>query len=184
MNLWQRFRHMVVHRRLPLFWTVAAIGVVGPWVLDAPSSADSELGSGSQTLCEVASVHDGDTMTLRCPGREAVKVRLHCIDAPEIEQEPWGRRASDHLEELSGGIVRLVDHGRGRWGRVVGQVFTLDDVNLNLRMVAEGWAPVYPDYCTDMRYYRSQQEAQEGALGIWAQPGEHQTPWAWRREYR
>jgi len=181
MNLWQRFRHMVVHRRLPLFWTVAVVGVVGPWALRVPLSADVALANGRQTSCEVASVHDGDTMTLRCPGRGTIKVRLYCIDAPEIEQAPWGRRSTDHIEGLAGPTVRLVDHGRGRWGRVIGQIFTPAGVNVNRQMVADGWASVYPNHCNAARYYRAQDSAREMRLGVWSEPGAHQRPWDWRR---
>ena len=115
------------------------------------------------------------------PGRENLNVRRYCIDAPETEQEPWGDQSTEHLKGLIGPEVRLVDHGRGRWGRVIGQIFTSDGEDLNLAMVRDGWAPVYPHYCDDRAYYRAEAAAQARRRGVWSEPGMHQQPWEWRR---
>jgi len=180
MNLWQRFRHMVVHRRLPLFWTVAVFGVVGPWVLHVPISADSNLANGRQTSCQVESVHDGDTMTLRCPGRGTVKVRLYCIDAPEMEQEPWGRRSRDYLRRIVGTEVQLVKHDTDRYGRVVAEVFSREE-NLNLAMVRAGWAAEYDDFCGELSYRKAERVARDGNRNIFSRRGLQRSPWEWRQ---
>jgi endonuclease YncB( thermonuclease family) len=56
------------------------------WLLAAACTA-----AGAEP-CAVDHCHDGDTCTLVC-GRDMdtprrVKVRLHCIDAPELAQAP------------------------------------------------------------------------------------------------
>jgi endonuclease YncB( thermonuclease family) len=43
---------------------------------------------------QVIKVHDGDTLTLMINGRMR-KTRLIGIDAPEMNQRPWGRRAGN-----------------------------------------------------------------------------------------
>ena len=180
MNIWQRFRHMVVHRRLPIFWTVAVIGVVGPWVLHRPLWAEPGRGTGIQTLCEVASVHDGDTMTVNCPRRRAVKIRLYCIDAPEIAQVPWGRQSREHFRGLVGESVTVSAHGQERYGRTLAEVFS-GRRNLNLQQVRNGWAAQYDRYCSEPAYRDAEQAAKDSGAGIWSSPGLHQTPWVWRR---
>ena len=47
----------------------------------------------------VIAVNDGDTVTLRMDGKE-YRTRLIGMDAPEMGQEPWGRRAREHLKKL------------------------------------------------------------------------------------
>ena len=47
----------------------------------------------------VIKVNDGDTITLRMDNR-IYKTRLIGFDAPEMGQEPWGKKARDHLRTL------------------------------------------------------------------------------------
>src|SRR5512147_3116745 len=47
----------------------------------------------------VIAVNDGDTVTIRMNGKE-YRTRLIGMDAPEMGQEPWGRRAQEHLRTL------------------------------------------------------------------------------------
>jgi endonuclease YncB( thermonuclease family) len=42
------------------------------------------------------SVHDGDTLRVRSPKGEVIKVRFACVDAPELKQ-PMGEEARNHL---------------------------------------------------------------------------------------
>lgn len=48
---------------------------------------------------KVTMVHDGDSVSVIFRGREE-RVRLIGIDAPELGQKPWGRKAKKHLEEI------------------------------------------------------------------------------------
>jgi endonuclease YncB( thermonuclease family) len=52
--------------------------------------------------------------------------------------------------------------------------------SINLRMVADGQAAVYPKYCHERRFYRAEQQAREERAGVWAKAGEHQAPWRTR----
>jgi micrococcal nuclease len=47
----------------------------------------------------VVSVNDGDTIRVRT-GNKTVTVRLVCIDAPEMKQNPWGQQSSARLKQL------------------------------------------------------------------------------------
>lgn len=129
--------------------------------------------------CQVLNVHDGDTMRVNCQG-EKIKVRLYCIDAPELKQEPWGEQSRDFLRSITGPEVRLEVKDKDRYGRLVSGVFS-DGVSLNREMVSAGEAAVYRRYCNDQDLYSLQEEASHQGLGVWSLPGEQQRPWAWRR---
>lgn len=147
----------------------------------SPSSTPS---SGSQDACQVVKIYDGDTMTLQCPGyNDQTKVRMYCIDTPEIAQKPWGYTARDHLRKIATDHVRVEQHDKDRYGRVVGEVFA-GNVNLNLEQVRMGHAAVYEAYCKSVLYQQAQTEARQAKRGIWAEPGLHQTPWEYRASKR
>ncbi len=132
--------------------------------------------------CEVVSIYDGDTMTLLCSeNSEKTKVRLYCIDTPEMDQIAWGTEARDHLRSLTGKTVKLVEIDEDIYGRTVGEVYS-NNINLNLAQVKAGKAAVYDAFCEKPDYKAAEQEAKEAQLGIWAEPGLHQTPWEWRKQ--
>jgi len=132
--------------------------------------------------CAVDHCHDGDTCTLVCgcdtdtPRR--VKVRLHCIDAPELAQAPWGRWSAEALRWYvpAASVVDLEAVTTDRYGRIVG-VLHARGVRVNVEMVRQGFAAVYERYCADPVYYDARELAQGMRLGIWAVPGLHQRPW-------
>jgi endonuclease YncB( thermonuclease family) len=150
--------------------------------------ADRLVGEELPRLCALAAVVDGDTLALVCNG-EPVRVRLHCIDAPELGQGPWGRASRDHLASQAPRTLILVpvptEHGyRDRFGRVVGEVLTPDQDRRNLGMaqVLTGQAVVYPKYCNDERYVWVEGVARQARIGVWRSPGRQQTPWVWRHQ--
>lgn len=124
--------------------------------------------------------HDGDTCTV-ITGATEVKVRLYCIDAPELDQYPWGDRARAALGLSRGDRVTLVRHGTDRYGRVIAEIIRPDGQNAGLELVRAGHAAVYRRYCRTDAYYRAEDEARRVVEGIWLRPGEQQTPWEWRR---
>ncbi len=169
------------HKRLPIFWAAAVAGIVLPWVLTIPAVS---LQPAETEICEVRSIYDGDTMTVKCGG-ERKKVRLYCIDAPEMKQRPWGKESRDYLRAITPEQVKVVEHGKDRYGRIIGEVWTHDgdDVqeNLNLAMVWAGRAVVYPKYCRDDEYYTAEENAAAIGSGVWEKEGDWQRPWNWRR---
>ena len=137
--------------------------------------------------CRVDHCHDGDTCTLDCAG-QIVKVRLYCVDAPEIGQKPWGTISRDFLRERlpAGSSVDLVrvPGQRDRRQRTIGVLLQPDGANLNLDQVQSGWAAVYPRYCADPVYYMAQEDAEAQRRGIWRTGGAQQRPWEWRAAKR
>jgi endonuclease YncB( thermonuclease family) len=79
-------------------------------------------------------VVDGDTFRYG-----AERVRLRCIDTPELN-EPGGQAARLRLEELlRSGAVRITPHGRDVYDRLVADVF-VDGRNVAEMLAEEGYA--------------------------------------------
>jgi len=140
-----------------------------------------EFLSATSGKCRVLKIYDGDTITLQCPDTsEKTRVRLYCIDTPEIRQKPWGIQARDYLRSITDKTVQLVKIDKDRYGRIVGEVYS-GKVNLNMAQVQAGQAAVYDAYCKKPEYKVAEQQAKNAGLGIWSQQGLHQTPWKWRK---
>lgn len=140
--------------------------------------------AGQELQCTITSVHDGDSMRVRCPGdRRTVPVRMEQIDAPELEQA-HGRHSRDRLRQLCrvGATATIHTEGRDQYGRLLGNVYC-DGKSVNEEMVASGSAWVYDRYVQDRDLYRLQDKARAQKRGLWGgrQP---QAPWRWRYEQR
>lgn len=157
---------------------VAGISLSG-WL---PTDNDSDRSNSSSDLCEVKRVSDGDTLTVICASGEE-KVRMYCIDTPEMKQEPWGQQARTQLQRYVdiGAQVRLERIEKDRYGRTVAEVYK-GDKNLNLAQVEVGQAAVYTRFCKKPIYQQVEQKARAAGKGIWAESGLQQAPWQWRKE--
>lgn len=136
---------------------------------------------GSDLLCEVRKVYDGDTATVSCD-QGKLKIRVWGIDAPEKKQKPWGDESQAILEEFlaSGPQVQVQVVDTDRYGRSVARMF-IEDHDVGLAMVRQGKAVVYEQYNDSQAYRDAQAEAQAQKLGIWSKPGDQQNPAAWRK---
>ncbi len=99
----------------------------------------------------VVRVLDGDTIEVM-DSRKAVRIRLVNIDAPEKKQD-YGRWSTDMMRSLvAGKTVTVTYFQRDRYGRILGQVYAPDGMNINQFMVRAGAAWVYEQYNTDLRH--------------------------------
>ena len=166
-----------------LSWIIVIIGPIVAWLFSVDSDTTPEFGR----ICQVASIYDGDTMRVICDG-ERMQLRLNCIDAPEMEQKPWGKVARDYLRTIATPSVRIIGEKKDRYGRTIAEVWTHDSdeiqENLNLSMVYSGRAAVYPQYCKEQQYYQAQKAAQSLPAGIWEKAGDWQKPWEYRKRRR
>ena len=142
---------------------------------------------------EVTSITDGDTIVVSSLENDtkgtSYTVRLACIDAPEMSQEPYGRIAKEAIEiTIPPGTsidLRVID--TDRYGRIVGEIIPnqgqFSGSNLNLLLVGSGLAFVYDKYidpCDANAYYSAQQLAMDSQHVIW-QATDLQKPWDYRR---
>jgi endonuclease YncB( thermonuclease family) len=86
-----------------------------------------------------------------------------------------------NLDSLIGRTVFVVERDTDIYGRLVGVLYTLEGVNVNLEMVCNGSAWWYSRSAKNNRAMAScQDEAKETGLGSWADD-DAMPPWVWRR---
>jgi micrococcal nuclease len=71
---------------------------------------------------KVVRIADGDTLTVLVD-KQQVRVRLSSIDAPEKGQDSSQRSHRALADLVFGKVVKIVTHGKDRYGRVIGDVF-------------------------------------------------------------
>jgi endonuclease YncB( thermonuclease family) len=134
----------------------------------------------TDSLTGPAKVIDGDTIVVA-----EQLVRLHGIDAPELDQTFWwrgqqiacGTMSLAALEALIAGVkIRCEIVERDRHGRLVAKVFSPNGVDIGRRLVSAGWALAYRRYSTD--YVAAEDEARKARRGMWR--GTFVKPWEWR----
>ncbi len=125
---------------------------------------------GPRESCVVTRVTDGDT--IRCSEE---RIRLLLIDAPEMDQGPFGRAAQAFLEAIVpvGSEVGLgYDVERlDRYGRTLAYVYRHDGRMVNAMMARQGFAVplVYPP---NVRFVDAIRAAADSAradrIGLWS----------------
>jgi len=133
----------------------------------------------------VVEVTDGDSITIETPhGGDRVKVRLHGIDAPELDQ-PYGQAVKEFVVSAVLFKEVLVRHTRqdtDRDGRVVAVVDIAGLGNLQGMLLEAGLAWVWPKYCRDCKDWEAMQAAAKSQKrGLWADENPV-PPWRWRLE--
>lgn len=102
-------------------------------------------------LSKIIKVVDGDTIDamvdLGFDTHIKCRIRLLGINAPESrtrdkEEKKRGLEAKARLKELCKGNVLLQSHGKEKYGRILGELFS-SGISLNNIMVAEGHAKEY-----------------------------------------
>ena len=130
----------------------------------------------------VASITDGDTITvaLRSEGRE--RVRLTGIDTPETKHpskpvQCFGPEASARTTELALGKpveLELDAQKRDEYGRLLAYVWLPDGRMLNLQLAAEGYAlplTIPPNVAYAEQFAAAAASAREQQTGLWADCG-------------
>jgi endonuclease YncB( thermonuclease family) len=123
----------------------------------------------------VERVSDGDTVVAITSNQTKLRIRLLGIDAPEIPHgrkpgQPFGQEARDYLDHLIGGeTVQVETYGPDRWKKRIMAVIWDDQINVNLLMVAMGYAEVYRGtrcqaYCEDL--YRAEVKPKRDRMGM------------------
>jgi endonuclease YncB( thermonuclease family) len=150
-------------------------------------------GDSSRTLvAAIGRVADGDTVIAVTNNQTKVRIRLLGIDAPEVPHgskpgQSYGEEARDYLDHLIGGkTVRVDAYGPDRYHRVLGVIWD-GPVNINLLMVAVGYAEVYRGtpcraYCRELE--QAEAKARRDRVGIWAQGERYESPAVFRRKIR
>lgn len=177
-ELGRRIASLVGRHRLAALSIACAtlLGTASAWVdyrqrqTLAEAEGPGALPPGPAPSCEVVDVVDGGTFTLDCGYDEAkpriYTVGLHCIKAPPLDQQPWGIRARDHLKSIAAHAV-AIEPVAFSGTQLVARIHDLDG-ELNLQMIADGFATVDLANCNDQRYYDAERRAMEEKKGFWA----------------
>lgn len=137
---------------------------------------------------QVASVADGDTLSLVDVNQRRRIIRLAGIDAPEKLQE-FGPQAKQQLTQFCLGKkaqaqVRTTD----RYGRTVARV-SCEGVDVAALMLEKGMAWHFSRYASTQPGQESDSDkaaqtlAKTGRVGLWGMP-EPIAPWDWRANHR
>jgi endonuclease YncB( thermonuclease family) len=132
-------------------------------------------------LGRVERVADGDTITVSIDGERA-RVRLHQIDAPEMDQPGASEARRALAEKVDGRLVRLHVETVDDYGRLVADVY-LGERDINRELVREGHAWAYRRYLRDRSLLDDEATARQGGLGLWGLP-DPVAPWDWRQARR
>jgi micrococcal nuclease len=134
----------------------------------------------------VVSVGDGDTIRVRT-GNKTVTVRLACIDAPEMKQNPWGQQSSARLKQLLpvGQAITLRPVETDKYKRLVAEIY-VGNRSINVNMVQEGQAIVYRQYlkgCPQSKdsLLQGENTAKQQRLAFWSQANPVM-PWDFRHK--
>ena len=153
-----------------------------------PSLSESKgnrKGNATIRYCRVISVHDGDSMRMRCPGfRNTLRIRLDQIDAPELTQA-HGKKSREFLRSLCPHRSSAVLHDLGvdSYNRHLARIYC-QGIDVNAAMVKSGAAWVYDYHASDRDLYRLQNAAQAQKRGIWSGPAKPTPPWEFRYRQR
>lgn len=138
----------------------------------------------------VIKVNDGDTVTVVI-GRRHERIRLIGIDAPELGQRPWGRKAKEHIKEIidrsnSTVIIEFDVQRRDRYRRLLAYLWTRDRHLINFEMLRDGYAVLYT-FPPNIKYVDTlrdgQRQAREKRLGIWERGGLKEMPSEYRKRH-
>ena len=150
----------------------------------------AEQKAKKSSTAHVHKVHDGDTVTLRLNGKK-YRTRLIGIDAPEMGQKPWGRRAKRHLIEIMRKtnwtvIVETDEERLDKYGRLLAYLWSKKNTMINEKMVADGFAvtlTIAPNVKYAEKFSRAEQTAQAAKKGIWGPDGLQESPAEYKKAH-
>lgn len=151
-------------------------------LLENTTSSDAITASSEQIIGRVVRVIDGDTVSVLDATNTQHRIRLSQIDAPETKQA-FSKVSKEALADfIANKEVRVKVDGIDRYKRVLGEIF-IDDQNINLYMVSNGFAWAYTNYVTDERYFEAQAQTKKEQRGLWVD-NRPVAPWDFRRKQR
>ena len=126
------------------------------------------------THFKILDVHDGDSLKIEYQ-KKRLHVRLNHIDAPELEQKPWGEHSRQKLSELIEECkesLRFEKTGIDQYGRTLAELFCGKE-SLNQKMISTGHATVYiyakfQNRSQKRNYLNSIRLARLHRLGFWS----------------
>jgi len=128
---------------------------------------------------KVKAVDDGDTIIVLHDGLDE-HIRFNGIDAPEKTQA-YGKKAKEFTAAVTlGKEVTIIEHGKDKHGRTIGDVLLPDGSNVNRQLVKEGLAWWYWKHSQDKSLRDLEDEARDEKRGLWRERNPI-PPWVFRK---
>lgn len=175
-----------------------SLGIGGPVASENPSRSGSAT-SGSFYLATVTRVADGDTITVRNRDGATHKIRMHAVDAPELNQAGGEQSKRWLTEQVLNKDVKIVVNNTDRYKRQVAKVVLPiegcqqrlcdGETDINLKAVQAGHAWWYREFARSQSsedrvlYEQAEDQARIARKGLWQQTAPL-APWQWRTEQR
>jgi endonuclease YncB( thermonuclease family) len=173
------------------------IGIGGPGATE--NSRPGTANSGSYYLAQVTRVADGDTITVRNQDGATHKIRMHAVDAPELNQAGGEQSKRWLTEQVLNKDVKIVVNNTDRYKRQVAKVVLPVDgceqrlcdgeTDINLKAIQAGQAWWYREFARSQSsedrvlYEQAEDQARNARKGLWQQTAPL-APWQWRTEQR
>lgn len=167
-------KHLLIQKVFPLLAFALLI------ILFFSNSGNAQIRTLTGTVTKVI---DGDSIHITTTEQTKLKVRLYGIDAPETDRidhhtgqvnkpgQPHGEESWKALEsKIMGKKVRMDVLDIDKYKRLVGMVW-LDDRNIDLEMVREGYAEAFIEYLKPpyrSQFLEAEKEARSHKRGIWS----------------
>ena len=135
-------------------------------------------------------IYDGDTIGAVVDGRFE-KIRLIGIDAPEMDQRPWGKKARECLRSFISAADSIISleydiQRRDKYGRILAYIWQQNKKMINEEMMKKGCAVLFT-FPPNVRYTElfraAQKKAQEDKAGIWDERGLQERPYDYRKKH-
>jgi len=169
-----------MHSRLFLFRTIILLFVILFLACTSIPISKAAIRTVTGTITKVS---DGDTAHLTTPEQTKLKVRLYGIDAPETDKinnktghvnipgQPYGEESMNALaNKIMDKKVKVDILDIDKYRRMVGMIY-LDEKNINLEMVREGYAEAFVEYLKEpykSEFLKAEREARLAKIGIWS----------------
>lgn len=176
----------------------------GPSMGNGPNASESQNKPGSATsgsfyLATVMRVADGDTLTVRNRDGATHKIRMHAVDAPELNQAGGEQSKNWLTQQVLNKNVKIVVNNTDRYKRQVAKVvlpvegceqrLCEGETDLNLKAIEAGHAWWYKEFARSQSsedrvlYGEAEDQARNSRKGLWQQTAPL-APWQWRTEQR
>jgi endonuclease YncB( thermonuclease family) len=172
----------------------------GPVSAEPPTNAGSDRAMrGDVYRGKVIRVADGDTVTVKTDNGATHKIRLHAVDAPELNQAGGEQSRRWLSQTVMNQAVKVLVSNTDRYKRHVAKLVLPGpaceaavcegDVDVNLAAVESGHAWWYREFARTQSpsdralYEQAEQQARTNRMGLWQAPNP-QAPWQWRADQR
>lgn len=166
-------------------FAVLLLSGIGLWLLSSSQSENKRVeafaGEKEQYFsCVLQKISDGDTVTALCR-HQKIRIRLAGIDAPETGQKPAGELARRALKKQLPNHFTMRYLGQDYYHRALGVLYNSARKDINLQMIADGYAFAYKGKTTPKAYYEAEHQARKKKNGLWRHYPKLTNPKVWRR---